>query len=376
MAPFKGSRNLRCFYCNRPSKLRFDGVIRDFLCLHCDATNYLDEVCVSPTPPQSPGAGVLTGAQNGEITDPPVTTTASSQPTQYAFQRPTSPETQPPADTIFCDTCIKNQHLYTSSLAQYLPDDPDHPDYPRLERKYYKFRASLEERYPQICDDCEPRVLGKLNNAGYIAKTDYLRRIMARNRSKRVSPRRRTLMDLADGVGRWLWWGSLGLQLLWHTRAGLELLEDNLPLGEEGGWLPVVLGASGCVTQFLPSTAWLIQLSLQATILGVWWNPKFPQVVRGFSRPVLGLPKWYCFQALLVAFRYLFPRVVQLEVDPSGEMSAQFALHVFMAGLVSYVSLTLQIWVAPAADFFVGLRPCWTVHQDGYKASVCAGGYL
>ena len=50
MAPFKGSRNLRCFYCNRPSKLRFDGVIRDFLCLHCDATNYLDEVCACSRP--------------------------------------------------------------------------------------------------------------------------------------------------------------------------------------------------------------------------------------------------------------------------------------------------------------------------------------
>lgn len=46
MAPFKGPRYLRCFYCNRPSKTRYDGVIRDFLCLHCDATNYLDKVCI------------------------------------------------------------------------------------------------------------------------------------------------------------------------------------------------------------------------------------------------------------------------------------------------------------------------------------------
>lgn len=52
MAPFKGNRYLRCFYCNRTSKSRYDGVTREFLCLYCDATNYLDEVrssfCVFP----------------------------------------------------------------------------------------------------------------------------------------------------------------------------------------------------------------------------------------------------------------------------------------------------------------------------------------
>ncbi|SPO03330.1 uncharacterized protein DNG_06012 [Cephalotrichum gorgonifer] len=299
-------------------ELRYDGVIRNFLCLHCDATNYLDE--------------------NGDITDPPVATTAASpQRTQYAIQHSTSPEARSPTQSIFCDECLKNQHLYTASLAQYFPDDPDDPESPRLERKYYKFRATLEERYPQICAECEPRVLGKLDAAGYVAKTDYLRRVMERNRARKTSPRRRTLLGLADGVGRWLWWGSLALQLLWHMRASLELLSNNLPLGEQGGWLPVILGAGEQVTRFLPSTDRLIRLALQVTVLGIWWNPKLPQIVRGFSRPVLGLSRWYAFQALLVLSRYLFPRVVQLEVEQSEEMTAQFAIHAFMAGLVCYV---------------------------------------
>lgn len=166
---------------------------------------------------------------------------------------------------------------------------------------------------------------------------------MGRSRTQKTSPRRRTLLGLADDVGRWLFWGSLGLQMLWHARAGLELLANNLPLGEEGGLLPVVLGASERVTQFLPATERLVRLSLQTTVLGLWWNPKFLQIVRGFSRPVLGLPKWYAFQALLLVSRYLFPRVVQLEVDHSEEMSAQFAIHLFMAGLVSYVSHSAEM---------------------------------
>lgn len=161
---------------------------------------------------------------------------------------------------------------------------------------------------------------------------------MARSRTKGGSTSRLTWVDFTDSVGRWLRWGSFVLQLLWHVSAGLELLANNMPLGETGGWLPVVLKTSEHVTQFLPSTDWLIQLSLQATVLGIWWNPKFPQVWRGFSRPVSGLPKWYGFQTLLVISRFLFPRVVQLEVDHSEMMSAQFAIHAFMAGLVSYVS--------------------------------------
>lgn len=138
-------------------------------------------------------------------------------------------------------------------------------------------------------------------------------------------------------MGRWLWRGSLVLQLLWHVRAGFELMGNNMPLGEEGGWLPIVLGASERVFRYLPATEQLIRLSLYATVIGFWWNPKFPEVVRGFSRPFLGLPKWYAFEALLVVSRYLFPRMVQLEVDHSEEMSAQFAIHAFMAGLVCYV---------------------------------------
>lgn len=46
MAPFRGSRYLRCFYCGRASNKKNDRATRQFLCPHCDATNYLDEVCI------------------------------------------------------------------------------------------------------------------------------------------------------------------------------------------------------------------------------------------------------------------------------------------------------------------------------------------
>jgi hypothetical protein len=46
MVRLRSAKYLTCFYCGKRSGLKFDVTIRDFLCLHCDATNYLDEVCM------------------------------------------------------------------------------------------------------------------------------------------------------------------------------------------------------------------------------------------------------------------------------------------------------------------------------------------
>jgi len=44
MTRLRARGNLTCFYCGKRSAVKFDGTIRDFVCLHCDATNYLDKV--------------------------------------------------------------------------------------------------------------------------------------------------------------------------------------------------------------------------------------------------------------------------------------------------------------------------------------------
>ncbi|CAI4217188.1 unnamed protein product [Parascedosporium putredinis] len=313
MAPFRRSHNLRCFYCNCPTGIRFEGQ-SEILCPRCDATNYLDE--------------------DGDITDPPVATTTASQSQAYAFQRSPTPQSPESSQSIFCAQCLKNQHLYTASLAQYFPDDPDHPDYPALERKYYKFRQDLEDRYPQMCADCEPKVLSKLNAAGYIAKTDFLRTAMEKSRANRTSPRRRTMMSLTDGLGRWLWYSAFVAQVLWHVSAVVDVVSTDLSLEARQHWL---LRAWDLTSRFLPSTGSLIRISLQMTLLGIWWNPKFPEVVRGFSRPIVGLPKWYAFQGMLATARYLFPKIASLEVEHTEQANAQFAIHTFVAGLIFYV---------------------------------------
>ncbi|KAF4472015.1 hypothetical protein FALBO_1076 [Fusarium albosuccineum] len=312
MPRLRGTRYLTCFYCGKRSSTKYDGITRQFLCLSCDATNYLDE--------------------NGEITDPPVATEREAPATHYAVSRQSPPSS--PKDSIFCATCLKNQRLFTSSLAQYLPDDPNHPEYPELERNYYRYRKGLEERYPQVCDECAERVEGQIRRAGYTAKTDHLRRMMEKSRGRRVDPGRTTTLDWANSLGRGLWWGGLVMQMLWHLRTITHALGQR----DEGMYDPddrslptmAVAGLTWAVA-FLPPADTLISAAVTASILSAWWNPQFVQVSRGFTRHLLGFTQWYSFQGLIIFFRFLFRRVLEMNGGKGQSRNAQLSAHLVMS---------------------------------------------
>ncbi|PNH32691.1 hypothetical protein BJF96_g3881 [Verticillium dahliae] len=317
MASLRSRGNLTCFYCGKRSSVKFNGIISDFLCLKCDATNYLDE--------------------NGEITDPPVaSTTSTTQPTQYAIPRSQSPEPAAQAPSIFCSTCLKNQHLFTASLAQYLPEDPDHPEYAQLEKNYYKFRQRLEERYPQICADCEPKVLAQVQQAGYTARTDHLRRMMERSRQRRASPKRWTALDMADTLGRWFWFAGLTGQLLWHFATMADALSTMTtgPLRDTDELSPAWTSVLRWMANALPQSSVLVRMSFWANLLCIWWNPKFTQVFRGFSKHIHGLSQWYVFQGLVLLVRFLGVRIAGLAGAGEGRTSAQISLHALLAIVV------------------------------------------
>ncbi|CAK7263755.1 hypothetical protein SEPCBS119000_000647 [Sporothrix epigloea] len=208
MVRLRRTRYLSCFYCGRRSSIAYNDAIREFTCANCDATNYLDEE-----------------TQNGEITDPPLSSTSAlestgpffaSGPESFRSSPSNADQGSPGGETaVFCKTCLKNQHLFISSLAQYFPSDPDDPDTAELDRRYFRFRQGLEQRYPQVCADCEPRVLDRIREARYTAKTDHLRRMVDYSRQVRLT--RATPIDAANWAGQKLWWAGLVLQILWQT---------------------------------------------------------------------------------------------------------------------------------------------------------------
>ncbi|RCI17224.1 hypothetical protein L249_3177 [Ophiocordyceps polyrhachis-furcata BCC 54312] len=307
MERFRATRYLSCFYCGRRSGLKNDGNTRDFVCLHCDATNYLDE--------------------RGEITDPPVATDREATTTKLF----TAPKPLPAStDSIFCTTCLKNQYLLTSSLAQYLPDDPSDPDYAPLERNYHRYRRGLEKRYPQVCDGCASRVEARLRQAGYAAKTDHLRRMMELGRGRKTASAN-TALDWVDCLGGLVWAAGFALQLLWHLVAVAPLLRDagdGLRDPDEAGLAVVATTWLGRLASVLPAPELLVRWSVVAAVVAAWWNPYFVQLFRGFTRHLSGFSRWYSFQGLLVVARLACWSLAGVE---GHSRQALLSLHMAMA---------------------------------------------
>ncbi|KAK1836132.1 Ima1 N-terminal domain-containing protein [Podospora conica] len=324
-----GSRYLDCFYCGRRTSTPFDTTTRRFDCTHCEATNFLDE--------------------NGQITDPPVATDReATTPAKFAVLRPRPPPSSPSTE-VFCKTCLKNQHLLRSILAQYLPD-PDDPDYEAREKHYFAFRRHQEELYPQLCDDCEPRVLKRLEQAAYTAKTDALRRTIEKSmatRKKITSPRRLSFVDLVGGS---LWVAGLVLQLFWHLSMLQRLYiqptytgpfsEDEIVTGGENDDLVInILGAMGPLLAILPAPEQSLKWSVFATVLGAWWNPRFIQVYRGFTKHITGISKWYMFQVIALAMRLGLQTVPSVLTPDASQHNKQLSFHLFTGALSILVSI-------------------------------------
>ncbi len=265
--------------------------------------------------------------KNGEITDPPVAATKAA-PAAARYAHPgTAPAADAAADEIFCPTCLKNQHLFTASLAQYLPDDPSHPDYAELERGYYKFRRGLEQRYPQACADCAPKVLARIRQADYTAKTDHLRRMIDQSRAGRS--RNRSALEIVDAVAGRLWQAGLVLQLLWQL-SHLSILLPDQTFADESRPARILVGTLRPLLERLPEGSKLLEWSVSASVLSCWWNPRLPQTVRGFTKHIVGLGNWYAYQAITVLIRLGLWQFCRLSLHDAPAL-AILSVHLFVA---------------------------------------------
>ena len=224
-----------------------------------------------------------------------------------------------------------------------MPNDPDDPEYAELERGYFRFRRGLEERYPQVCSDCEPKVLGRIQQAGYTAKTDHLRRII--DRSRRTRATRITPLDALDVVGRWLWHAGLALQLLWQS----SVINTALARMKPESWTLTLrwgMAAASSVFGWLPEPDALLRWSILASVASVWWNPRFLQTVRGFTRHLVGLSNWYLYQVMIIAVRTVFGQLVDLPTSGVADVTRNIGVHLFAAIFTIYVSCPVFAWTS------------------------------
>lgn len=297
-----------------------------------------------------------------------MTKATTPQAVNYAVPRPTSPSSSP-SGAVFCETCLKNQHLVTSSLAQYLPDDPDSPDYAELEKKYYKFRNGLEQRYPQICADCEPRVRQRIERSAYTAKTDALRRMIDRTEKRRATNQRSPLY-LFDILGRWLRAAGLILQMLWHASMLYPILVTYATAREDISWVQSALHLGASVFGLLPTPEALINWGLTATVCGSWWNPRFVQSVRGFTKHLTGFSNWYMYQVMIVVVRWACLKLSSSPSFEASEISSQVGCHLLTMVFSVLVRPFLPTTCRHTTHQVSGIQTFWHLHPNGYRPVV------
>lgn len=341
------ARHLACFYCGKRTKTSWTQGLRHFDCDKCAATNYLDD--------------------RGQVADPPATPTKPIFQPARAPTRATSPESDQSADSLFCSTCLTNQHLYTRNLAEYFPDE-SHPDYAKYEAGYDAYKKGLEKRYPQVCAECEPRALARMRQASYEAKSDHLRRMMDLTRrglgwSAKVSTRRWLLLTL----GCWMWWLSVLGQGLWHMAGAAQaddITEYDYAADQRGGWSRCMLqGANGwsvkgeCQRQAVPFVDW----SLIFALLSFWWNPKLKEKMRGPYVRLYGLKEHFWLQVVVISLRAAAWTLLRTSSPTSFPPHIYRALHAVMAVFILLTTITslrvVQIDKRPRKLFDDNIQP-------------------
>lgn len=308
------ARKFVCFYCNRRSAQDRQAGVWQWKCEQCDAMNHLDEVRFFVPILSIP---VLHGAatkamQHGEITDPPISSLQTPLPTRYAINQPQllPPGTNPPDRSLFCPRCLQNQHIVNQALAEYLPSQDD-PSYSEFEHALPGYRKKMEERFPQVCDDCAPAVDDRIRSTGYAAKTDHLRRMMDRTRGQdalRKSWSWKSVVIMLGGIGWTL--GCVG-HLAFHILGALPATgtEDELkdPDDLQSLLMCFVQGANDL--RYPPSCNQcfhaVLGYSLGLSLLCCWWNPRMQFKLRGGYGHVVGRADYYKLQLVALAVRFV-----------------------------------------------------------------------
>ncbi|KAI1179840.1 hypothetical protein F4777DRAFT_532170 [Nemania sp. FL0916] len=335
MGALRSRRFLRCFYCGQKSTIQFTGQ-KSFDCSSCDAPNWLD--------------------QNGEITDPPAVAEnhernhiryATSLPSSsFRSPSPTDPTDRSTADeSIFCASCLRNQQMLRSSLAQFeWNDDDTSAEQIARDRTYRTLKKSLEERYPQVCEQCAEKVYEKLDQASYTAQTDHLRRLMDRTRSQQLEVKRYGILDYTHYLGRLSWHIGFALQVVWHVVVVVFLLTAPYASTQDGHGIAVALGAFHRMgTRVLPDPEQIMWWAIQIGVGSFPWNPRFPETIRGpRAGPILGYRRWYTYQLLVLAMRYAALRFAQSSMLQRLPAATQLIPLLMILGFTIYIYLTAR----------------------------------
>jgi hypothetical protein len=231
-----------------------------------------------------------------------------------------------------------------------------------LSQNIERFEEQLEERYPQVCENCVDKVQDRMKRAVYSAKVDAHGRQLERTRMNGGPGRRakRTWLERIQYGGKIAWASGIYLQLACGVLALLEgfqpvvidSFEGDSILADEigsssGPYLyslldPVLLLASHfarMIAQRLPDLA---ASSLLLSLGSLWWNPEFRYTIKNGLHEVHGLESWYAHQVLLLLARGLFWYIHGNSVLGNAKAPINLAAHTFILAFTAWVSAMLE----------------------------------
>lgn len=232
------------------------------------------------------------------------------------------------------------------ALAEYLPPQDD-PKYPDFERALPGYRKKMEQRFPQVCNNCAPAVEDRIRSTGYAAKTDHLRRMMDRTRGKAVTRESwswKSLVVLLAGSGSFV---NLIGYLSWHALGALPTVtaEDGLSDPDDPQSILQCFLQGASELHIRPSCNDLVQSFLPygfgLSLLCVWWNPRMYYKLRGGYGRVVGRADYYKLQLITLATRFATWKLAANESTFTLEPQTSRAIHAFGLVLEILVSASL-----------------------------------
>lgn len=247
-----------------------------------------------------------------------------------------------PDESLFCQTCLKNQHIVSESVASYFPSI-DAPNYADYEKHFDKYREELEQRYPQSCEECEPRVVERIRAAGYAAKADHLRRTMQRTRGEDNLHNGSSWRSVLVFLGGAAWFASLAGQAmsngmgLWMPKEVDGLVDEKVSPASDCLWQAMrgsELGP-GCATLAKP----VARVSIVLGLISLWWNPRLQKKLKTRGGRLVGTREYYKLQAFLLICRWAAWAYSTSMTGSDLDSQITAGIHcssLFLCALVSY----------------------------------------
>ena len=249
---------------------------------------------------------------------------------KYAYSR-NAPWVTRTSSTKFCETCQRNQHLYTQCLAQYdVEIDESSPGYAESEEQYKKYVAELELRYPQVCEKCAPAAYKEIVTAQKFAGTTNYLEARARQDALGRLIDRSTSLRLLLYFGQRCWFAGVFGQLIWDVMVVLTNFSfwDTNIIGNQ-----LLRGMVEHFAEISTSSRWA-SVSLLLNWVSCWWNWSLEEETSirfeiRITKHIKEMKIWYFDMLLLLGFRTILYLVLESQSLVDQTSAAPQIMHAF-----------------------------------------------